>query len=158
MNALRLAVDWTEQGLLPDSVVRAGIRRLLRRRLEEIGADDAEACAVRTEAFLQEMASAPVAPIPHKPNEQHYELPAEFFGLVLGPRRKYSACYWPAHVARLDEAEAAALAATCERAGLADGMDVLELGCGWGSLTLWIAERYPACRITAVSNSASQRA
>src|SRR5207253_8564615 len=88
---------------------------------------------------------------------QHYEVPAEFFALALGPRRKYSCAWWPAGLTDLAQAEELALAATCERAGLADGQDVLELGCGWGSLTLWMAERYPASRIVAVSNARSQR-
>ena len=156
-RASRLAIDWTEQGLLPDSMIRAGIRRLLRQRLAEIDNGDAEAAAERTERFVAEMRSAPVALVPQLANEQHYEVPAEFYALALGRHRKYSACYWTPAVANLDEAEAAALAATCERAGLEDGMDVLELGCGWGSLTLYCAERYPHSRITAVSNSYSQR-
>ena len=103
------------------------------------------------------MDGAVIAPDPARANEQHYELPPEFFGLVLGPYRKYSSAWWPAQAKTLGDAEAAALDATCARAGIADGMDVLELGCGWGSLTLWMAERYPACRITAVSNSSPQR-
>ena len=88
---------------------------------------------------------------------QHYEVPADFFGLVLGPRRKYSSAWWPEGTANLSEAEVMALAETCARAGLEDGESILELGCGWGSLTLWMAEHYPNARITAVSNSHSQR-
>ena len=103
------------------------------------------------------MATAPTAPVPELANAQHYELPAEFFGLALGPHRKYSGAWWPEGVIDLPQAEAAALAATCERAGLRDGQQVLELGCGWGSLTLWIAEHYPASQILGVSNSTSQR-
>nr|WP_312028302.1 cyclopropane-fatty-acyl-phospholipid synthase family protein [Aquabacterium sp. J223] len=95
--------------------------------------------------------------MPEKANEQHYEVPAAFFEAVLGPHRKYSSCWWPDGVQTLEQAEAAALAATCERAGLEDGQQVLELGCGWGSLSLWMAERFPGSRITAVSNSQSQR-
>jgi cyclopropane-fatty-acyl-phospholipid synthase len=89
---------------------------------------------------------------------QHYEVPPEFFSLVLGARRKYSCCWFPEGTETLDEAEEKTLALTCERARLADGMDILELGCGWGSLTFWMAERYPRSRITAVSNSGTQRA
>jgi cyclopropane-fatty-acyl-phospholipid synthase len=152
-----LAIDWTEQGLVPDVVIRAGIRRLLRARLAEIEANDCEAAAAWTEAFIGHMRRAPVALVPGKANEQHYEVPAAFFGQVLGRHRKYSSCWWPQGVATLDDAEEAALSATCERAGLADGQDVLELGCGWGSLTLWMAARFPASRIIAVSNSHSQR-
>jgi cyclopropane-fatty-acyl-phospholipid synthase len=153
-----LAIDWTEQGLVPDVVIRAGIRRLVRQRLAEIGAGDCEAASALTEDFIAHMRSAPVALAPDKANAQHYEVPAAFFAEVLGRHRKYSSCWWPDGVTTLDAAEAAALAATCERAGLADGQDILELGCGWGSLTLWMAAHYPASRITAVSNSHSQRA
>jgi cyclopropane-fatty-acyl-phospholipid synthase len=99
----------------------------------------------------------PVAPVPEKANEQHYEVPAEFFLGALGRHLKYSSAYWPVGVESLDEAEATMLALTCERADLQDGQEILELGCGWGSLTLWMAEHYPNARITAVSNSASQR-
>ncbi len=157
MSVAHLAIRWTEQGLVPDGAIRAGIRRLLRQRLEELRADDAEFAAARAEAFAAEMARAPIALVPHKANEQHYEVPAEFYALALGRQRKYSACYWPEGVASLDDAETAALEVTCERAGIRDGLDILELGCGWGSLTLWMAERYPSSRITAVSNSGSQR-
>jgi len=139
-------------------VLRLGIRRLLRARLDELLDGDAEATAAATQAFVDALHAAPIAPLPHKANEQHYELPAAFFAGVLGPHRKYSACHWPDGVDTLAEAECAALAATCERAGLADGQRILELGCGWGSLSLWMAERYPSARITALSNSASQRA
>jgi len=154
----RAALGWVEQGLVPDGVVRAGIRRLCEARLADIGAGDCERAAAVTERFIESMDRAPVAVLTDKANEQHYEVPARFFAQVLGPRRKYSSAYWPADTASLAEAEEAALEMTCARARLADGQDVLELGCGWGSLTLWMAERYPASRITAVSNSASQRA
>lgn len=153
-----LALDFTERGIVPDRLVRLGIRRLLQARLAEIRADDPAASAAQAEAFLGTLREAPVALLPHKANEQHYEVPSPFFGLVLGHRRKYSSAWWPEGVTGLDAAEDAALAATCERAGIADGQQILELGCGWGSLTLWMAERYPNARITAVSNSHGQRA
>jgi cyclopropane-fatty-acyl-phospholipid synthase len=158
MNAApRWAVGWVEQGLVPYGVIRQGVRRLCRARLEEIGAGDCAGSAARQEAFVEAMGRAPVALVPDQANAQHYEVPAEFFAQVLGPRRKYSCCHWPAGVQDLPAAEAAALAATCERAGVSDGQEVLDLGCGWGSLSLWIAERYPRARVTAVSNSHSQR-
>jgi cyclopropane-fatty-acyl-phospholipid synthase len=157
MRVSNLAISWTEQGLMPDSMIRAGIRRLLRQRLLEIRADDAAAASERLEEFAAAMNQAPVALVPEKANEQHYEVAAEFYASTLGQHRKYSSCHWSAHAASLDGAEAAALAATCERAGLRDGMRILELGCGWGSLTLWMASHYPNARITAVSNSNSQR-
>ncbi len=151
------AVHWVEQGRVPDRVVRLGIQRLLKARLAELHDGDAAATAALTEAFIAGMRGAPIAPLPEKANEQHYELPAAFFAAVLGPHRKYSSCWWADDAATLEQAEAAALQATCERAGLGDGQRILELGCGWGSLTLWMAERYPAARITALSNSHSQR-
>ena len=157
MDVAQLSVNWTERGLVPDAVVRSGIRRLLQKRLAEIHAHDSQAAAEHLEAHLAAMRGAPVALLPDKANEQHYEVPSAFYELVLGRHRKYSSGYWPNDAATLDDAEAAALAKTCERACLTDGMQVLELGCGWGSLTLWMAAHFPGCRITAVSNSSSQR-
>jgi len=156
-RSAHLAIGWVEQGLVPDRVVRLGIRRLLKERLVEIGDGDGAAAARQAEDFFASLATAAVALLTDKANEQHYEVPAEFFARVLGPHRKYSCCEWREDTASLADAEAAALASTCERAGLGDGQRVLELGCGWGSLTLWMAERYPASRITALSNSVSQR-
>ena len=152
------ALQWAEQGLLPDRLLRTGIRRLLRQRLQELHDDDPAATAAHTSAFLHAMSEAQVAPLPELANAQHYEVPAAFFGQVLGPHRKYSACLWEAGTQTLEQAEAAALEQTCARAGLADGQRVLELGCGWGSLSLWMAERYPGSHVTALSNSHSQRA
>lgn len=157
-DSTAVAVNWVEQGLVPDRVVRLGIRRLLKARLVELGDADAETTAAQTQSFFDSLHAAPLALLPEKANEQHYEVPAAFFAQVLGPHRKYSSCHWPDGVVTLAEAEAAALQTTCERAGLTDGQRVLELGCGWGSATLWMAERYPSSRITAVSNSHSQRA
>ncbi len=156
-QATNVAINWTEQGLVPDVVIRAGIRRLLRQRLDEISTGDCERATALTRVFVADMRRAPVALVPELANEQHYEVPADFFGLVLGEHRKYSSCWWPTGVTNLDAAEAASLAATCEHARLTDGQSILELGCGWGSLTLWMAEHYPNSSITAVSNSNSQR-
>ena len=103
------------------------------------------------------MSEGPIAEVPEKANEQHYELPAAFLELILGPRMKYSGCLWTDGVSDLAEAEQAMLALTCDRAQIRDGMRILDLGCGWGSLTLWLAERYPAASVTGVSNSAGQR-
>jgi cyclopropane-fatty-acyl-phospholipid synthase len=160
-DSTAVAVNWVEQGYVPDRVIRLGIRRLLKARLAELQSGDAAAVARLTQAFVDELRGAPVALLPEKANEQHYEVPAEFFAAVLGPHRKYSSCFWGEGVdaaKTLGQAEAAALQATCERAGLVDGQKVLELGCGWGSLSLWMAERFRASRITALSNSHSQRA
>ena len=151
------AIRWAERGFLPDLAIRAGIRQLVKDRLAEINVGDNPA-AQRIDAFIADLRAAPVALMPEKANEQHYEIPADFFAEVLGPRRKYSSCWWRPGVNTLDQAEVAALVATCERAGLANGQDILELGCGWGSLTLWMARHYRGSHITAVSNSLSQRA
>jgi cyclopropane-fatty-acyl-phospholipid synthase len=150
------AVDWTETGLVPDSVIRAGIRRLLERKLNEIHAGDVEKGAIIKNRFVQMMAESPIALVPHLANEQHYEVPASFFSEVLGKNRKYSCCYWTKDVEDLETAEEAALQATVERAGIEDGMRILDLGCGWGSLSLWMAEHFPNASITSVSNSQSQ--
>ena len=158
MALSNLALEFTERGIVPDLLVRAGIRRLLQARLDEIAALDPAAAAAQSEDFAAAMYDAPIALLPEKANEQHYEVPSEFFAQVLGRRRKYSSAWWPQGVTDLDAAEEVALAATAERAQLADGQRILELGCGWGSLTLWMAEHYPRARITAVSNSHSQRA
>jgi cyclopropane-fatty-acyl-phospholipid synthase len=151
------AISWTEQGLVPDVVIRSAIRRLCKQRLGEIKADDTDVYADETTRFIAMMDSSPLAPVPEKANEQHYEVPAPFFGETLGKHRKYSSCFWEPGVIWLDAAEAAALRITCERAQLANGQRILELGCGWGSLSLWMAANFPGSRITGVSNSNSQR-
>ena len=151
------ALTWTESGFVPDAMVRAGIRRLLDRRRNEIRSGDVEHASRVTNRLVERMNDSPIALVPESANEQHYEVPAAFFAEVLGARRKYSCCYWPKHVTGLDEAETAALAMTAERAGIGSGMQVLDLGCGWGALSLWLAEHYPDTRVTSVSNSASQR-
>jgi len=148
---------WTEKGLVPDSVIRAGIRRLCRQRLRDIRAHDPEAAAADLDRFVERMDAAPIALVPELANEQHYEVPPAFFDEVLGAQRKYSCCYWDDDVSTLDQAERRALEITCQRAGIEDGMAILDLGCGWGSLSLWIAEQYPACTVTSVSNSNPQR-
>lgn len=142
-----------ESGRVPDSLLRLGIRTNLLIRLER----ERRKSAREKSAFVQGLRKSPIAEEVGKANEQHYELPSEFFQLVLGPRLKYSSCFWPSGVETLAAAEEAMLHLTCERAGVEDGMELLDLGCGWGSLTLWLAERYPNARILAVSNSATQR-
>ena len=150
------AISWTESGLVPDSVIRAGIRRLLDNKIAEIEADDPEVAATTLNAFVEKMRQSPVALVPELANEQHYEVPAAFFDEVLGARRKYSCSVWDDGVRSLDQAEIAALETTVARADLEDGMSVLDLGCGWGSLSLYIAEHFPNCSVVSVSNSASQ--
>ena len=157
MQVTSLAINWSERGLVPDYAIRAGIRRLVETRLKEISANNCEIGAELETQFIELMNGAVIAPVPELANQQHYEVPAEFFHYCLGKHRKYSSCYWDTGTRTLDEAEALALKLTCEHATLQDGHKILELGCGWGSLTLWMGQHYPNSKITAVSNSNSQR-
>ncbi len=144
-------------GLLRDPLLRGGSRygSWARERHEARGGISAQ--DARRRALLQRMRSGPIAERPEVANQQHYELPSEFFESFLGPRRKYSGCLWPAGTSTLAAAEEAMLSLSCQRAQVRDGMRILDLGCGWGSLSLWLAERYPAAQIEAVSNSHGQR-
>ncbi|MGH8164638.1 MAG: SAM-dependent methyltransferase, partial [Rhodanobacteraceae bacterium] len=146
-----------ERGWIPDPLLRAGIRRLCARRLREERAGGLDAQAGRFAQRIDELRKSPVAIETDVANAQHYELPPDFFALCLGPRLKYSGCYYPRGDETLAEAEEAMLKLYDERAELRDGQAILELGCGWGSLTLWMAQRYPDTRITAICNSHSQR-
>ncbi|WP_058835766.1 SAM-dependent methyltransferase [Luteimonas abyssi] len=150
-------IGLAERGLVPDAALRIGIRRLCAQRLAEESEGGLEAQSARFERRLQELRGSAVALHTDAANRQHYELPADFFRHALGLRLKYSSCYYPTGRETLDQAEDAMLELYGQRAELADGQDILELGCGWGSLTLWMAERYPDARITAVSNSNGQR-
>jgi cyclopropane-fatty-acyl-phospholipid synthase len=157
MSFLSLGLNAVERGLIPDAITRAAIRRMCEQRLRDCDRGNEVANSRALQTFVESMRCGPIAPVPEKANEQHYELPPEFFAAVLGPHRKYSSCFWEPGTKSLAEAEATALRITCERAELADGQRILELGCGWGSLSLWLAERYRNCLITAVSNSVPQR-
>jgi cyclopropane-fatty-acyl-phospholipid synthase len=150
-------IGLAERGWLPDAAIRFGIRRMCAQRLREEGAGNAVDASLRLQGRIDELRTAPVAIHTDAANAQHYELPPRFFELCLGKRLKYSSCLFPTGRESLDEAENAMLALYAERARLGDGQDVLELGCGWGSLTLWMAERFRNSRITAVSNSRPQR-
>jgi len=157
MSLLSLGIDAIERGLVPDAIVRAAIRKLCAQRLRDCDRRNAVANERVLQMFAESMRTGPIAPVPEKANEQHYELPPEFFSAVLGPHRKYSSCYWPTESATLVAAERAALDITSERADLSDGHTILELGCGWGSLSLWMADRFRNSRITVISNSTPQR-
>ena len=150
-------IDLCERGLVPDFLTRHGIRRLCASRLREEGANDLASADGRFRELLAELRRSPIAIETAAANEQHYELPTRFFELCLGKRLKYSSAYYATGNETLDQAEEAMLALYGERAELADGQRILELGCGWGSLTLWMAERFPRARITGVSNSRTQR-
>ena len=142
-----------ELGIVPDPLIRFGIRRICERRLRE----NRRAGEAAKEAHFDALRSSPVAERPDAANVQHYEVPARFFQAVLGPRLKYSCCTWSEGAGSLAEAETAALEQVVERARLADGQRILELGCGWGSLSLHMAETFPRARVVAVSNSNGQR-
>jgi len=143
-----------EKNLLPDWLIRTGIRRLLRQRLAEIERPDA---AAQVTKFATALRALPIAVNTAESKEQHYEVPTAFYQRCLGPRLKYSSCFYETGTESLAQAEERMLAITCERARIADGQAILELGCGWGSLTLWLAEKYPRARVTGVSHSRTQR-
>ena len=151
MSAIGSIIRAVEAAPLHDPLTRLGIDLLVARTRRRLAGPNID------ETFARSMAGHPVAEHPEAANRQHYELPSDFFDLVLGPRRKYSCCLYPDGTRSLASAELAALTETVAHADLADGQDILELGCGWGSLTLFMAERFPACHITGVSNSRSQR-
>ena len=154
---MSVMIDLADRGILPDRLIRMGIRYLDRKRLQEENRQSTKENLRAKKEFVQQMRQSPIALQTRKANEQHYELPAAFFEKVLGPHLKYSGSYWPDDCRSLDEAETKMLALYCERAELSDGMRILELGCGWGSLSLWMAARYPGSKLVAVSNSHSQR-
>ena len=149
-----LPTDLCERGWIPDPLARFGMRRLIRQRMREQRSRGAAGQA----AFLDSLREGPVAVATEDANQQHYEVPSAFFETVLGPRLKYSCAQYDAPGDDLAAAEENMLALTCQRAGVVDGMRILDLGCGWGSLSLWLAEHYPQARITALSNSATQGA
>jgi cyclopropane-fatty-acyl-phospholipid synthase len=147
-----------EKNLLPDWMIRTGIRRLLNQRLHDEAGASQRFAPEYLARYADDLRRRPIAEQTQAANDQHYEVPAEFFQLCLGRRLKYSACHFATGAESLDEAEEDMLALYVERAGLADQQDILDLGCGWGSLSIYLAERFPAARITAVSNSGGQRA
>ena len=142
---------------VPDWMIRLGIRQLNKQRLRGEDEGDAQRQEERLLRLIDTLKAGPVCVHSDAANRQHYEVPADFFGLVLGAQRKYSCCYWPHGVTTLNQAEEQMLELTAERARLGQGQKILELGCGWGSLTLYMARRFPRSAITAVSNSKSQR-
>ena len=154
---ITLLILLAEKGLLPDAIIRIGIRRLCRQRLVDASNINETLMEQEHAAWIDVLKESPIALVPEKANEQHYEVPPRLFELVLGDRLKYSSGLWPEGVSSLDESEVAMLKLTTDRAGLVDGQDVLELGCGWGSLTLYMPECFPKSKITAVSNSNDQR-
>jgi cyclopropane-fatty-acyl-phospholipid synthase len=153
MSLISGIIGAAERVPLPDLVIRAAIQQLCSRTATRLARGDAENDA----AFADEMAARAIAEHTTEANAQHYEVPAAFFALVLGPNRKYSSCFYKEPASTLQEAEEEALRQSVEHADLADGQSILELGCGWGSLALWMARQFPKSKITAVSNSRTQR-
>jgi cyclopropane-fatty-acyl-phospholipid synthase len=153
VNLISSVIGTAERVPLPDLLVRTAIHQLCSRTAARLSAGDAQSDA----AFACEMAARAIAEHTDVANAQHYEVPAAFFAKVLGPNRKYSSCFYGAPASSLQEAEEEALRQTVEHAGLADGQSILELGCGWGSLSFWMARQFPNAKIVAVSNSHSQR-
>jgi cyclopropane-fatty-acyl-phospholipid synthase len=143
--------------VLPDPVLLLGSRLATRRRLASEQEGGVEAQEDRLRSLVWHLSHGPILEVPERASEQHLDLPAEFFALFLGPRHKYSCGLWRAGTTDLAAAEEAMLALTCERAAIEDGMDILDLGCGWGSLTLWLGERYPNARVTGISASTAHR-
>lgn len=146
-----------EKGRIPDKLIRMGIRSLLKQRLVDEKANDPQAASENKNRFIETLRTSPIAIETEAANEQHYEVPAAFYQLALGNHLKYSGCWWDDYTFTLDEAERAMLDLYVDRGQFENGQDILELGCGWGSLTLHLAERFPYSRITGVSNSHSQR-
>jgi len=154
---MSVLIDMAEAGKFPDSVVRLGIRRLLGQRLRDESRGDVQDQGSRYQRLVEELRSSRIALDTQLANDQHYELPAEFFRAVLGKRLKYSSGYWERGASNLDEAEEQMLALYAERGELSDGQRILDLGCGWGSFSLWAAQQFPNADITALSNSSGQR-
>lgn len=151
-------INLMEDGKIPDSVIRFGIRKLLTKRLEEITIDNITLKDEAMRTYIAGLKNGPLAINTREANDQHYELPQEFFLYSLGKNRKYSSCFWDANTKTLDDAEDLALKITMDRAQIVDGMSILELGCGWGSLSLAMAKRFPNSKVVAISNSTSQKA
>lgn len=157
VNLVDVSQSLLERGLLPDAVIRAGIRKLLKDTLVRERARGIEFGAEHKMNFVQQLKGSAIAVYTPKANEQHYEVPTEFFKLVLGKHMKYSSGYWNDGHDDFDRSQADMLEITVERADIRDGHSVLELGCGWGSLSLYMAEKFPKAKITGVSNSKTQK-
>ncbi|MES2628335.1 MAG: cyclopropane-fatty-acyl-phospholipid synthase family protein [Bacteroidota bacterium] len=153
MNALSLV----EKNLVPDFLIRSGIRKLLKQRLRDESTGNEETQQEKYNDLIDFLKGSPIAVNTADANEQHYEVPTAFYLRCLGKNLKYSSCYYPTGTETLDQAEDIMLALTCERAELTNGLDVLELGCGWGSLSLYMSAKFPGSNFTVVSNSRTQK-
>lgn len=157
MDLVKCFSQFLEKGLIPDVLIRWGIRRLLKQKLKDENRDGIELAYERKMQFINKLKSSPIAILPEQANKQHYEVPSEFFSLVLGKFMKYSSGFWAQGQTDFDRSQEDMLAITCERADLHNGDAILELGCGWGSLSLFMAQRYPHSKIMGVSNSRTQK-
>jgi cyclopropane-fatty-acyl-phospholipid synthase len=157
ISSMKSPIELVEKGYVPDALTRNGIRKLLKVRLKDCRLNSAEAESDAFAKFLDAMGKSPLALHTQSANDQHYEVPTEFYKLCLGPNLKYSSCFYTDATKTLGQAEDDMLSLTCKRAGIRDGMKILELGCGWGSLSLWMAKNFPNSQISAVSNSATQK-
>ena len=154
---IRKLIKLCESQFIPDFIIRFGIRQLLKKRLGSLVSHNIECNNNKKMDFINEMNNSPIALVPELANEQHYEVPSKFYDFCLGKQKKYSSCYWSYKSTNLNQSEKEALELTDAHAQLKNGQSILELGCGWGSLTLWMAKKYPKSKITAVSNSKSQK-
>ena len=154
---IKKLIKLTENQLLPDFIIRFGIKQLLKKRLQTLIGSNSEINQNKKMKFIEAMNNAPIALVPELANEQHYEVPSKFYDYCLGKQKKYSSCYWDQKTKNLNHSETKAIQLTAQHACLENGQSVLELGCGWGSLTLWMAKNFPKSKITAVSNSKSQK-
>jgi cyclopropane-fatty-acyl-phospholipid synthase len=160
-NTAAFPTDWRmhllERDLVPDLLIRQQIRRFLAQRLRDEDKGSVEAQQRHLMQFIGQLKASPIAMNTAEANAQHYEVPTQFYRLCLGKRLKYSSAYWPDECNSLDQAEEAMLELACERATLENGDEILELGCGWGSLSLYMAEKFSRSRIVGVSNSRTQK-
>jgi cyclopropane-fatty-acyl-phospholipid synthase len=152
-----VCIPLVHAGLIPDFLIRFGIRVQLYDHLNILKAENVENELEQKVEIIQKLKTMPIAIETDAANQQHYEVPAKFYDLCLGPRKKYSSGFWPTKSTTFEESEVAMLEKYCKLAGVKDGMKIVDIGCGWGSLTLHLAERYPNAKITGISNSHSQR-
>jgi len=150
------AITLAEKNFFPDWLIRLGIRKLMKEKLSELSSIYVSDGYERKKDWVDSMNKSPLAFSPKKANEQHYEVPSKFFQQVSGPRMKYSSCFWDSSTTNLYDAENQMLDITIRRSGIEDGMRVLDLGCGWGSLSIYIAEKLSQCNVVSVSNSQDQ--
>lgn len=153
---MKWSLTAAEKGWLPDKLIRTGIRQLLGKRRESILSGNCEVHQERINRLLDRWATAPIAPDSEAARNQHYDLPPDFFELMLGPHRKYSCGRWTEDTQTLKDAEEAMLRTVEERLGLDAGMELLDVGCGWGSLSLWLADRHPEVTVHALTHSPDQ--